>query len=84
MKKSMYTERQEIFQGLLRQVRIEAGLNQSDLAQLLSTAQTRISDYERGQRRIDVVQLEEYLKPLHLTLRQFITRYEEMSDSVSG
>lgn len=82
MKKSMYSPKQEVLQELLKRVRVEAGLKQRELANLLDTPQTRISDYEIGERRIDVVQLEGYLQPLGITLSEFVRRYEELCASL--
>lgn len=41
----------------LRALRTRAGLTQSALAERLGVRQTVVSEYERGQRRIDVLEL---------------------------
>jgi len=41
----------------LRGLRARAGLTQSALAERLGVRQTVVSEYERGQRRIDVLEL---------------------------
>ena len=41
----------------LRALRARAGLTQSALAERLGVRQTVVSEYERGQRRIDVLEL---------------------------
>lgn len=52
----------------LRQARLEAGLTQVDVGKKLKKPQAYISKVERGERRIDAVELEElarlYEKPL--------------------
>ena len=63
---------------LLREIRKEAKLTQVELAERLETPHSRISDYERGGRRLDLVQLREYCMALDVTLRQFVDRFEEM------
>lgn len=52
----------------LRQARLEAGLTQVDVGKKLKKPQAYVSKIERGERRIDVVELDElaslYNKPL--------------------
>ena len=67
MNKSIHTAPQKRLEVLLRQVRLEAGLTQVELAQRLDTSHSRISDYERGERRLDLVQLRDYCAVLGLT-----------------
>ncbi len=76
MQKSIHTQEQVFLSLLLRQVRAEAGLTQVELAQQLGTPHSRISDYERGERRMDLLQLREYLQPLGITLEDFVRRLE--------
>lgn len=57
MRESIYTDSQKYFLVLLRQVRKEAGWTQVQLAERLDTSQARITDYERGQRRVDLMEL---------------------------
>ena len=56
MTRSVFTNRHGQFQRLLVQARREAGLTQADLAQRLSRPQSFVSKYERGERRLDVVE----------------------------
>ena len=72
----MYSARFGVYTTLLKQIREEAGLTQRELATRLETDQTRVSSYERGQRRMDIVELESYCKALGITLSVFISRYE--------
>ena len=59
MKKAIYSKEQKILVEKLRKAREDAGLDQSQAAQLLGTTQSHISKLESGQRRIDVIQLKE-------------------------
>lgn len=78
MQKSIHTDQQHRFLKLLKQVRLEAGLTQVELAKKLETAHSRISDYERGERRLDLIQMRQYCEAIGLTLREFVDRFEEM------
>lgn len=76
MRKSIHSARQAQLQELLRQVRTEAGLTQVALAARLQTPHSRISDYERGERRLDLVQLLDYCNAVGITLEEFIRRFQ--------
>ena len=78
MQKSIHTVQQHRFLKLLKQVRLEAGLTQVELAKKLDTPHSRISDYERGERRLDMIQLRQYCEAVKITLREFVDRFEEM------
>jgi transcriptional regulator with XRE-family HTH domain len=54
--KSLHSPAHDRFIKLMRQARRNAGLSQEDAAKLLRTRQNLISDIERGQRRVDVVE----------------------------
>ena len=77
MDKSIHTDPQEKLQQLLRQIREEAGLRQSDLAQLIGEPQPFVSKYERGERRLDILELREICKVLGTPLETFVRRLEE-------
>ena len=77
MRKSIYTAQQRHFQNLLKQVRQDAGLTQTSLAERLETAHSRISDYERGERRLDLIQLRDYCHAMGVPLQEFVRRFEE-------
>lgn len=78
MEKSIHTHHQEKLQQLLRELREEAGLRQVDLAELLGEPQPFVSRYERGERRLDILELRKICNLLGLTLRQFVDRLEEL------
>ena len=77
MDKSLYSDRQEQFQRLLRKVRTEAGLRQVDLAEKLREPQSFVSKYERGERRLDVIELEHVCECCGVTLGAFVARLEQ-------
>lgn len=78
MEKSIYTVQQEKLQELLRALREEAGLRQVDLANLLEEPQPFVSRYERGERRLDILELRKICTVLGVKLREFVDRLETL------
>ncbi|MHB8468076.1 MAG: helix-turn-helix domain-containing protein [Acidimicrobiales bacterium] len=76
MDKSLYTPEYQALLTLLRQLREEAGLRQSDLAELLGRSQQFVSKYEAGERRVDFVEVRAICRALGIDLRDFVKRYE--------
>lgn len=71
MSKSVFTGDYEGFRLLLIEARNSAGLTQIDLARKLGRPQSFVSKYERGERRLDVIEFLEVARaigidPLHL------------------
>jgi transcriptional regulator with XRE-family HTH domain len=56
MPKGLYSARYQAFRALLVAQRHEAGLTQAALADRLSKPQSFVAKYERGERRVDVVE----------------------------
>lgn len=56
----------------LKKARLEAGLDQAEVAKLLGKTQSHVSKVEAGQRRIDIVALKEYAKVYKKDLSFFI------------
>jgi DNA-binding XRE family transcriptional regulator len=67
----------KVFLRLLRRVRVEAKLTQADLAKILGVTQARISKYEQGERRIDILELKAICDAITLPLMEFARRFEE-------
>lgn len=78
MKKSTFSREYKAFSQLLRDCRQEAGISQVELASRLKETQSEISKFERGERRLDFVQLGWWCKALDCQLSDFIGRYERM------
>lgn len=68
---------QEKFQQLLRQVRSEAGMRQVDLAAKLSRPQSFVSNYEAGERGLDLMELRSICEAVGISLSEFVNRFEE-------
>ena len=78
MVKSTHTSQHAHLQSLLRQVRIEAGLRQVELADRLGLPQSFVSKYEAGQRRLDLVELSAVCAAIGISLETFVRRFEEL------
>lgn len=56
MAKTIHSEAEAQLRALLRDARLRAGLTQAETAALLGRPQSFVAKYERGERRIDVVE----------------------------
>lgn len=78
--KKPWDQRRLRVQNLLRTIRLEAGLKQIELAERLKSDQSFVSRYERGERRLDLVELEEICAACRIKLADFVVRYDELSN----
>jgi transcriptional regulator with XRE-family HTH domain len=76
MEKSIHSARYAIFLNVLREARERAGLTQVQLARKIGETQTFVSKCERGERRIDVIELRTFCQALGLNLKQFVGALE--------
>jgi len=60
---------------LLRDVRLQAGLTQSALAERIGQTQSYVSKYESGEQRLDLIELEAICNAVGISLRDLIDRY---------
>jgi len=77
MEKSAFTRAHKILCRLLRELRQEAGVTQIELAARLGETQSEVSKFERGERRLDLVQLQVWCEALGASLSDFVTRFEK-------
>lgn len=75
MQKSLSGVKQESFLSLLREIREEAGLRQLDVATRLNQPQSFVSKYESGERRLDLLELEQVCGACDTELVEFVSRY---------
>ena len=59
LKREEYQRRYQQFLARLRQARKDAGLRQEDVRQRINTYQSFMSKIESGERRVDIVELQE-------------------------
>jgi transcriptional regulator with XRE-family HTH domain len=77
MEKSIHTTDHKKLQRLLKQVRLGAGLRQEDLAELLGKPQSFVSKYEKGDRRLDLIELRQICQAVGISLTELVERFEE-------
>jgi len=74
--KSIYTDEYGLVLRLLREARKKSGITQIDLADQLGQTQSFVSKVERGDRRLDIVQLRTILLEFGVTLPDFVIQLE--------
>lgn len=77
MDKSIFTKEYSLFLELLRRAREDKGLTQADLAERLEETQSFISKVERGERRIDIVELRAFCQAIGIGFSTFISRIDK-------
>jgi transcriptional regulator with XRE-family HTH domain len=77
MEKSVHTSEYAAFLGLLRETRESADITQVELAHRLRETQSRVSKWERGEIRLDVIQLRNICRILGTDFPTFARRLEE-------
>ncbi len=71
MKKSLYTLENNILLSLLRKIRQEAGLTQAQMADKLGVNQSWVSYYERGSRKLDMLQVRQICLAVSVPFAEF-------------
>lgn len=76
MQKSISSRNYAQFLKTLREEREKAGITQEEMATRLGESQSFVSKCERGERRMDIVELREFCKAMGLTLEKFVKQFE--------
>lgn len=76
MDKSIHSASYAVFLKMLRATREQAGLTQEEVAKRIGEKQTFVSKCERGERRIDVVELRTFCRAFGVNLGQFVAALE--------
>lgn len=74
MPRSVFTKDYRVFLRRLRAARKRAGLTQKQLAERLHQTQSFISKCERGERRLDVVELHDFCRAMGVSLSKFMNQ----------
>ena len=77
MEKSIFTHNYTLFLALLRDARKKAGLTQGQVGERLQQTQSFISKCERGERRIDVIELYAYCQAIGISIEDFVQQLRE-------
>jgi transcriptional regulator with XRE-family HTH domain len=72
VEKSVSSKDYKLFLRLLQAERRRAGVTQTELAKRLKEKQTFVSKFERGERRIDVIELRTICKALGTSFPAFV------------
>lgn len=84
MEKSLYSKEYADFLKEIRKIRIDASLTQADLAERLGQTQSFVSKVERGERRLDVVELRAFCEVLGVSFSSFAKRLERILNDGSN
>lgn len=77
--KSVFTTEYDQFRRLLIEARKAAGLTQIDLALRLSRPQSFVSKFERGERRLDVIEFLDIAAALGVDPYSFLSQLPQQS-----
>jgi transcriptional regulator with XRE-family HTH domain len=78
MEKSVFNQDYTLFLSLLRRVRKAAGLTQKQVAENLKQTQSFVSKCERGERRIDTIELLAYCKAIGIPAEDFVRQLQQI------
>jgi transcriptional regulator with XRE-family HTH domain len=84
MEKTLHQREYHILLDLLREVRLDAGISQIELASLLDMTQSMVSKVERGERRLDVIELRNWCTVIRIPYLQFLERFEGLLQAGPG
>ena len=86
MDKAITSPAYNVFLRELRAARRAGGLTQIDVAEKLGETQSFVSKCERGERRLDVIELRAYCEAIGMPLRSFVDVLEQAlsKGTVSG
>jgi transcriptional regulator with XRE-family HTH domain len=78
MEKSKFTEEYELLIDLLRDTRKRVGTTQTQIAARLGWTQSIVSKCERGERRLDAIELRQWVLELGLSFSNFLANFEAL------
>lgn len=75
--KTIYTDEYAVVLRLLKEARAKSGVTQVGLAEMLGQTQSFVSKIERGDRRLDIIQLRTILGLFGVKLTDFVVQLEK-------
>jgi len=76
MPKTIYRPEYSVLVELVRELRLRAGLTQTDVSTQLRVTQSYLSDIERGTRRLDLIELRDLASVCGVSLLEVVTEFE--------
>jgi transcriptional regulator with XRE-family HTH domain len=76
VEKSIYSAEYQRLCALLRQLRLDAGLTQVQVAERLGVPQSFVSKYESGERRLDLVEVRHVAEAIGTTLTAVVEQLD--------
>lgn len=80
MEKSTFSDEYAVFLRLLRQSRTAAGVTQEQLAERIGNTQSFVSKCERGERRLDIVEVRAFCRAIGVPFGRFILDFDKAVD----
>jgi len=77
MEKSIFSASYAVFLRELKQARRRSGLTQTELAAKLGETQSFVSKCERGERRLDVIELRYFTEAIGISVVDFVSRLDQ-------
>ncbi|MBS0225713.1 MAG: helix-turn-helix transcriptional regulator [Proteobacteria bacterium] len=84
MPNTQYRTETRLLSQRLREIREELGITQIDLSESIGQSQTFVSNLERGNRRIDVVELIDLCDALGIEFVPFLEEFEASVRAMRG
>jgi transcriptional regulator with XRE-family HTH domain len=78
MEKSIYSREYSLFLELLRTTRENEDLTQAEVARRLDQTQSFVSKVERGERRLDIVELRAFCSAMGISFTTFVGKIEKV------
>ncbi len=79
MEKTLFTAEFDVLRKLLSKKREYAGLTQEEIAERIDETQSYVSKCERGDRRLDLVQLRVFCRAIGIPLGEFVREFERLA-----
>ena len=80
MEKTIHTTGQKTLLRLLKEARESAGITQDQLAERLGESQSFVSKCERGERRLDALELRQFCKAIGVPFPEFCKTLDQTLD----
>ena len=77
MRKSLMSREYDGFTEMLRTLRTDLGVTQIELAEKLEESQSFVSKCERGDRRLDVLEVRHWCRALKVDFIEFMRRVDK-------